>query len=96
MSEKGYTYIMANRKNGTLYIWMTSNIKRRVSEHKRKQSKLGFTTTYNLTHLVRFCEYNTIEEAKAYEKKLKAGNRKRKIDLIESINEDRKDLSDVR
>ncbi|MDR0651322.1 MAG: GIY-YIG nuclease family protein [Candidatus Peribacteria bacterium] len=91
MNKKGYVYIMTNHTYGTLYIGVTSNLEQRVLQHKNKIYG-GFTAKYNLTKLVRYNEFPTIKEAIEWEKKLKAGNRARKIMLIEQINPSWEDL----
>jgi len=83
---------MSNRKGWVVYVWVTSDIEKRVFEHKNK-IYLWFTSKYNLDKLVWFVELPTIKEAIEVEKKLKAGNRTKKVQLIESINKDWNDLS---
>ena len=83
---------MSNKKDWVLYIWVTSDIEKRVFEHKNK-IYLWFTSKYNLDKLVWFSELPTIKEAIEVEKKLKVGNRTKKVQLIESINKDWNDLS---
>ncbi len=82
---KYYVYILASKRNGTLYIGMTNNLRRRVSEHKEKKVP-GFTQKYNVTILVYFEEYDDPRYAIEREKVLKGWLRKKKIALIESIN----------
>ncbi len=93
MEKKWYVYIMANKKNWTLYIWVTSDLQKRVSQHKNKLFE-WFTAKYNIDKLVWFCELSTIQEAIEQEKRIKSGNRRKKIELIESINIDWSDLSE--
>lgn len=88
-----YVYILSNKRNGTLYVGVTSNLVKRIFEHKEKVVN-GFSAKYNLDLLVYYEERWSIEEAIQREKKLKAGNRKKKLNLIESINPDWKDLSE--
>ena len=80
-----YVYILTNKHDGVLYIGVTNNIVRRIWEHREKLVD-GFTKKYNLNKLVYYemCEeaYNAISR----EKQLKAGSRKKKVDLINSIN----------
>lgn len=92
MYKKGYTYILANKKNGVLYVGVTNDICRRAYEHKQGWV-FWFTRKYNVKSLVYFEEYENIRDAIIREKQLKAGNRKKKIELIESSNPERKDLS---
>ncbi|MGB4268044.1 MAG: GIY-YIG nuclease family protein [Spirochaetota bacterium] len=91
MERKGFIYIMTNKKNGTLYIGVTSNLVKRVFEHKTKMIE-GFTRKYNLTRLVYYEVYGTIEEAIKREKQLKNWRREWKISLINSFNAEWKDL----
>ena len=86
-------YIMTNKYNKVLYIGVTSNLLRRITEHKEK-TIAGFTSQYNLTKLVYYEEYATMEEAIAREKQIKGGSRQKKIDLIKSKNAEWKDLYD--
>ena len=88
-----YVYILSNKRNGTLYVGVTSNLVKRIFEHKEKAVN-GFSAKYNLDLLVYYEEWWSIEEAIQREKQLKAGNRKKKLSLIESINPDWKDLSE--
>ena len=90
--KRAYVYILSNKRNGTLYVGVTSNLVKRIFEHKEKVVN-GFSAKYNLVLLVYYEEWWSIEEAIQREKKLKAGNRKKKLNLIESINPDWKDLS---
>jgi len=93
MNKKGFVYIMTNKKNGTLYIGVTSNIIKRVYHHKHKLVD-GFTKKYNLTKLVYYEVYETIDEAIKREKQLKNWKREWKINLIESVNPQWLDLYD--
>ena len=86
-------YIMTNKNNGVLYTGVTSNIFKRVSEHKNKAVE-GFTSKYNITKLVYYEEYGTMPEAIAREKQIKGGSRQKKIYLINSKNPEWKDLYD--
>ena len=82
---------MTNKGNRVLYTGVTSNLFKRVAEHKDKVIS-GFTRSYNVTKLVYYKEYNTMEEAIAREKQIKGGSRQKKIDLINSKNPEWKDL----
>jgi putative endonuclease len=93
MNIKYYTYILANKKNGTLYTGVTNNLLRRIIEHKTKALK-GFTCKYDLNKLVWFESGYSIESAIILEKKIKNRGRQWKIDLIEKSNPDWKDLSE--
>lgn len=89
--KKWYVYMMSNKKHWTIYIWVTSDIIKRVYQHKNKQTE-WFTKKYNLTKLVYYETYNNISEALEREKRLKWGNRSTKISLIEESNPERLDL----
>ena len=82
---------MTNKYNRVLYTGVTSNFMKRVTEHKQKTVE-GFTSQYNITKLVYYEEYNTMEEAIAREKQIKGGSRRKKLDLIKSKNPMWKDL----
>lgn len=88
-----YVYIMFNKRNGTLYIGVTNDIVRRVYEHKNKIITNSFTAQHNCSKLAWFTDFQYVNDALEYEKKLKASNRARKISLIESINPEWLDLS---
>ena len=92
--KEGYVYIMTNHKNGTLYIWVTSNLSQRIYEH-REWIRDGFTKKYNLPVLVYYEICPSIESAILREKQLKWWNRKQKIILIESDNKEWNDLYDT-
>ncbi len=89
--KKGYVYIVTNKTCTTLYTGVTSNLIKRIYEHKNKLLN-GFSKRYNLSILVYYECIETIEAAIAREKQIKAGSRQKKIDLIQSINPDWKDL----
>ncbi len=90
-SNHYFVYIMTNPFNRVLYIGVTNNIARRVFEHREKRTP-GFTQKYNTVKLVYYEIFENIADAITREKQLKAGSRKRKIELINSINPDWKDL----
>jgi len=93
MSKTYYIYILASKKNGTLYIGVTNNLERRVYEHKNGLIK-GFTEKYSIHILVHFEETQDIYSAIQREKLLKSWNRKWKTDLIEKENLLWRDLSE--
>ena len=82
-----FVYILASKRNGTLYIGVTNNLERRVYEHKNNIVK-GFTSKYSVHQLVYYEETNDIYAALRREKQLKKWNRKWKLALIERINPD--------
>jgi putative endonuclease len=86
-----YVYILASRRNGTLYIGLTNSLIRRIYEHKHELID-GFTKKYSVHNLVYYEEYTDIELAIQREKQMKKWSRKWKIDLIEKGNPDWKDL----
>ncbi len=91
MSEKQYcVYIMTNTHNTVLYTGVTNNLQRRVLEHRAGKS--GFTKKYNITNLVFFECGNDVNAAIAREKQIKSGSRKKKLDLINGMNPQWKDL----
>lgn len=87
-------YILASQRNGTLYVGVTSNLKRRVYEH-RTEAVQGFTSKYNVKTLVYYECTEEMEVALAREKALKKWNRKWKINLIESMNPKWEDLYEI-
>jgi len=91
MFKQYYIYIMTNKNNDVLYTGVTNDLKRRVYQHRSKQIK-GFTQKYNLCKLVYYEIFGDPYNAITREKQIKAGSRKRKIDLIEEMNPDWNDL----
>jgi len=88
-----YVYILSSGRNGTLYIGVTSNLVKRVFEHKMKLIQ-GFTSQYNVDRLVYFEKYDDIVVAIQREKRLKSWLRRWKIRLIEKNNPYWQDLFD--
>jgi putative endonuclease len=86
-----YVYILASKRNGTLYIGVTSNLIKRVYEHKKNLVD-GFTKKYNIHKLVYYEITKDIESAISREKQLKKWNRKWKLKLIEKNNPEWRDL----
>lgn len=95
MKRGGSVYIITNQHHTTFYVGVTSDLPKRISEHREKFYPTSFTAKYNINKLVYFENLPTITEAIAREKQLKAGSRKKKIDLINSINPKWDDLFDV-
>ncbi|EQB16441.1 GIY-YIG nuclease family protein [Sphingobium lactosutens] len=85
-------YILASKRNGTLYIGVTSDLIRRMHEH-RTGSVAGFTREYGIKRLMWFEQHATMEEAILREKRLKKWNRAWKITLIEDLNPHWDDLA---
>ena len=80
-----YVYILTNKNNSVLYTGVTNNLIRRIYEHKNHLVK-SFTEKYLVTKLVYFEQTNNIESAILREKQIKAGSRKKKIELINKFN----------
>ena len=87
-----YVYIIASQRNGTLYIGVTSNLSRRIYEHKNKIKK-GFAAKYDVSCLVYYEEFQFITDAITREKQLKLWKRDWKLRLIEKMNSQWRDLS---
>ena len=88
-----YIYILASKKNGTLYIGVTNDLIRRVYEHKKDIIK-GFTEKYRVHRLVYYEQTDDIQNAILREKRMKKWRRRWKIELIEKRNPEWKDLYD--
>lgn len=91
MTKRYYVYIMTNRSR-TLYTGVTSDLQRRVYEHKQKLIP-GFTEKYNITFLVHYETTNDVRAAIAREKQIKGWSRAKKMSLIRAANPDWQDLS---
>lgn len=91
MSRAGYVYILASRRNGTLYIDVTSRPVERIAEHREKRIP-GFTRRYGVTRLVYWERHDRVTDAIEREKRLKQWRRAWKIELIESVNPHWRDL----
>lgn len=92
MKKQYFVYILASQKNGTLYIGVTSDLVRRLSEHKQKATE-SFTQKYGVDKLVYFEQTEDVRSALEREKRLKKWNRAWKIKLIERKNPEWRDLS---
>ena len=93
MEKQGYVYILINKRNGTLYTGVTSNLLKRIYEHKSKQTD-GFSNKYCVDKLGYYEVHNSIVSAIEREKQIKSGSRNKKLALIESLNPEWKDLYD--
>ena len=91
MPREPCVYILANRRRGTLYTGVTSNLAERVFRHRQGLTP-GFTSRYGCNRLVFYEKYERMDEAIAREKQIKGGSRGRKISLVEAINPEWKDL----
>ena len=88
-----YVYILASKRNGTIYIGVTSDLIKRVYEHKNDLVN-GFTKRYGIHKLVYYEQAGDFEAAAKREKQLKKWNRIWKLRIIEQMNPERRDLSD--
>ncbi|TMJ86082.1 MAG: GIY-YIG nuclease family protein [Alphaproteobacteria bacterium] len=92
MIDAYFVYILASGRNGTLYIGVTNDLVRRMTEHKAKVVP-GFTRKYGVDKLVYFEQYASILEARARERRLKRWQRAWKLALIEKMNPQWRDLA---
>ena len=92
MDAAFFIYILASKRNGTLYVGVTNNLVRRISEHKAKLVP-GFTRKYVVDQLVYFEAFDSVLEARARERSLKGWRRAWKIALIEKLNPGWRDLT---
>ena len=88
-----FVYILASKKNGTLYIGMTNNLLKRVDQHKKNLVE-GFTRRYGVHRMVYYEQFRDVWHAIAREKRMKEWQRQWKINLIEKDNPDWDDLFD--
>lgn len=91
MPKQSYVYIMANYDGKVIYTGSTTDLVKRVYEHKNKLRK-GFTEKYNVINLVYYEVFDNIENAIERELQIKAGSRKKKLNLINGFNPDWNDL----
>ena len=89
--EESFVYILASRRNGTLYVGSTTDLVKRIWEHKNKVI-LGFTAKYNVNQLVYYELHQDIMEAARRERRLKNWCRKWKLNIIEKFNPTWRDL----
>ena len=94
MNKSYFVYILASKRNGTLYIGVTNDLLRRVWEHREGVAP-GFTKNYGVKMLVHFEEFGEVRLAIQRETRLKKWNRQWKIELIEKSNPDWSDLHDT-
>ncbi|MGN6602440.1 MAG: GIY-YIG nuclease family protein [Ginsengibacter sp.] len=90
----GFTYILTNNHNTVLYVGVTTALRARIREHKSKFYPKSFTARYNCDKIVWYEFHDTIMGAIEREKQLKGGSRKKKLELVNSVNPDWKDLWD--
>lgn len=93
MGKQYHVYIMTNRHNGVLYTGVTNDLRRRTYEHRTGHGG-GFTSRYKVDKLVYYEISGSAEAAIAREKQIKAGSRQHKLDLIEGMNPEWRDLYD--
>jgi len=91
MNRGYYVYIMSNKGNAVVHTGVTNDLERRVYEHKEKLVD-GFTRKYNITKLVYYEVFENVENAIVREKQIKGGSRQKKIELINSLNKEWRDL----
>ncbi len=91
MNKQPAVYILASKRNGTLYIGVTSDLVKRIWEHKNNMVK-GFTKRYGVHHLVWYEVHESMKSAIEREKRLKEWKRKWKLELIENNNPNWQDL----
>jgi putative endonuclease len=91
LNSQYYIYLMTNKSNTVIYTGVTSDLKRRIYEHKTKVVE-GFTKRYNVTKLVYYEVFEDIENAILREKQIKDGPGRKKIELINSMNKEWRDL----
>jgi putative endonuclease len=93
MEKQYFVYIVTNKANSVLYTGVTSDLKKRVYEHRNKLMD-GFTNKYNITKLVYYELYTEPAQAIAREKQIKGGSRQKKLELIKQKNPGWRDLYD--
>jgi putative endonuclease len=93
MNQQYYVYMMTNKSDSVIYTGITSDLKKRIYEHKEKLVA-GFTAKYNIAKLVYYEVFADPENAILREKQIKGGSRRKKIDLINKTNKDWRDLYD--
>lgn len=89
--KNGYVYILTNKNNSVLYVGVTSNLRKRIYEHKNGLTD-SFSKKYNAEKLVYYEVFESVESAILREKQLKAGSRKKKLDLVLNKNPRFEDL----
>ncbi|WP_339607194.1 GIY-YIG nuclease family protein [uncultured Roseivirga sp.] len=94
MPKGGFVYIVTNLTHSTLYTGVTSDLISRIIQHREKYLPNSFTAKYKCYKLVYYHAFDHIESAIEEEKRIKGGSRVKKIELIESMNPDWKDLYD--
>jgi len=93
--KEGWVYILTNRYNNVLYTGLTGDLKERIRSHKTKKYRNSFTARYNVDKLVWYEHFEDIRDAYERERRIKAGSRRKKIELINAMNPEWKDLYDT-
>jgi putative endonuclease len=91
MPKPGYVYLMSSRRNGTLYLGVTSDLPQRIHQHRNGQGD-GFSKRYGCRTLVWYAAFDDIQEARARELQMKKWKRAWKLQVIEEMNPDWRDL----
>ena len=89
--KSGYIYILTNKTNEVLYTGVTSDLQKRIYEHKNKLAD-GFTKKYQINKLVYYELFDQIDDAIIREKQIKGGSRSKKLKLIKTMNPNFNDL----
>ena len=96
MTKPGFVYLMASKRNGTLYLGVTSDLPKRAYQHRTGAGE-GFASKYGCSRLVWYAAFDDIQEARAAELRMKKWKRAWKIEEIEKVNPDWRDLfEDIR
>jgi putative endonuclease len=93
MDKGGWVYILTNRYHTVLYTGVTSDLRQRIYDHQNGTYAGSFTSRYKAGKLVYYNYYDSIEEAIDEEKRIKAGSRQKKLNLINGINPQWRDLT---
>ncbi len=92
MQKGGYVYILCSNNRNALYTGVCADLRKRVYEHKNKHYTNSFSAKYECAVLVYYCHYDGIEAAIAEEKRIKGGSRLQKLNLINAMNPEWRDL----
>ena len=92
LQKGGTVYILTNKNHTVLYTRVTSNLIARIQQHQSKYYADSFTAKYNVTKLIYYKHFETIDEAIKEEKRIKGGSKQQKINLINSMNNKWNDL----
>ena len=94
VSRQYYVYMMTNKRNTVLYVGVTNDLIRRAYEHREKLVD-GFTKKYNIVKLVYYEVCEDVQSAILREKQIKAGARQKKIELVNRMNSEWRDLHET-